>query len=147
MIDMNKKTHSFNEAEVDKKWYVVDAAGKVLGRLSNDIARILQGKHKPQYTPHADTGDYVVIINAEKVYISGKKADLKVYRHHSGYIGGLKEIPYKKMRDEKPEEIIKMAVKGMMPKTKLGRKMLDKLKVYAGTEHPHVAQQPELLEL
>jgi large subunit ribosomal protein L13 len=147
MIDMNNRTHSFNEAEVDKKWYVIDAAGKVLGRMGNEIAKVLQGKHKPQYTPHADTGDYVVVINAEKVYLSGKKPDIKVYRHHSGYIGGLKEISYQKMADEKPEEIIIHAVKGMMPKSKLGRKMMSKLKVYAGPDHPHTAQQPELLEL
>ena len=144
---MNNRTHSFNEAEIDRNWYVVDAAGIVLGRLSADIARILQGKHKPQYTPHADTGDFVIVVNASQVRLTGKKRKMKVYRHHTGYIGGLKEIPFERMISEKPREVIKRAVKGMMPKTKLGRRMLGKLKVYAGPDHSHTAQKPEKLEI
>ena len=144
---MNNKTHSFNEAEITRKWYIVDAEEHILGRMSVDIARILQGKHKPQYTPHADTGDYVVVINAKKVQLTGKKKEMKLYRHHSGFIGGLKEIPFARIIEKKPEEVIKRAVKGMMPKTKLGGKMLRKLKVFPDAEHDHIAQKPEKLEL
>jgi large subunit ribosomal protein L13 len=143
----SNKTHSFNEAEIDRKWYVVDASKHILGRMSADIARILQGKHKPQYTPHVDTGDYVVVLNARDVKLSGKKKEMKLYRHHSGYIGGLKEVPISRMMEKKPGDVIRLAVQGMMPKTKLGRKMLRKLRVYPGPEHDHAAQKPEKLEL
>ena len=144
---MDKRTHSFSEAEIARKWYVIDAAEHILGRMSADIARILQGKHKPQYTPHADTGDYVVVINARQVMLSGKKKEMKLYRHHSGYLGGLKEVSFQRMMGKKPEEVIKHAVSGMMPKTKLGKKMLAKLKVYPDSQHGHAAQKPEKLEL
>lgn len=130
-------------AEVERKWYVIDAEGKNLGRLSTQIATILRGKNKPIYTPHVDTGDYVIVINAEKVRVTGKKEEQKIYKSHSGYPGGLKETTLRELRAKKPEEIIRHAVKGMMPKGKLGRQMFKKLKVYAGPEHPHTAQNPE----
>lgn len=133
--------------EVVRKWYVVDAAGKTLGRLSSEVASILRGKNKPIYTPHVDTGDYVIIINAEKIELTGKKLDQKMYRRHSGYIGGMKETSYRKMIAEKPEFVIEKAVKGMLPHNILGRQMFKKLKVYKGSEHPHAAQKPEVLEL
>lgn len=133
--------------EVERKWYVVDAEGKTLGRLSSQVASILRGKNKPTYTPHVDTGDYVIIINAEKVEVTGKKMDQKMYRHHTGYVGNLKEMTYKQMLQKKPERIIELAVKGMLPKNSLGRKMFTKLKVYSGAEHNHEAQQPEILDI
>lgn len=133
--------------EVVRKWYVVDAAGKTLGRLSSEVASILRGKNKPIYTPHVDTGDYVIIINAEKIELTGKKLDQKMYRRHSGYIGGMKETSYRKMIAEKPEFVIEKAVKGMLPHNILGRQMFKKLKVYKGSAHPHAAQKPEVLEL
>ena len=133
--------------EVVRKWYVVDAAGKTLGRLSSEVASILRGKNKPIYTPHVDTGDYVIIINAEKIELTGKKLDQKMYRRHSGYIGGMKETYYRKMIADKPEFVIEKAVKGMLPHNILGRQMFKKLKVYKGSEHPHAAQKPEVLEL
>lgn len=133
--------------EVERKWFVVDAEGKTLGRLSSEIAKILRGKHKPIYTPHVDTGDFVIVINAEKIEVSGKKADQKVYRHHTGFLGGLKEKSYKEMLAKKPEEIISQAVKGMLPKNSLGKQMFKKLKVYAGPDHDHAAQKPEVIEL
>ena len=142
-----QKTFSIKAGEITHKWYIIDAKGKVLGRMASDIARILQGKHKPEYTPHMDTGDNVIVINAIDVELSGKKKDIKLYRHHTGYIGGLKEIPFRRMQAKHPEEIIRHAVQGMMPKTKLGNKMLSKLKVYAGSKHEHSAQKPEILEL
>ena len=132
---------------IERKWYVVDAEGMVLGRLASQVANILRGKHKPIYTPHVDTGDYVIIVNADKVVLSGKKLDQKIYYHHTGYVGGLKETVYRRLMDEKPEFAIKHAVAGMLPKGPLGRKMAKKLKVYAGSEHEHAAQQPEKLEL
>ena len=133
--------------EVERKWYVVDAEGKNLGRMSTQIATILRGKHKPIYTPHVDTGDYVIVINAEKVEVTGKKRTNKMYRHHTGYIGGLKEFSFEKMLERKPEAIVERSVKGMLPKGPLGRQMYTKLKVYCGPEHKHEAQKPEVLEI
>ncbi len=133
--------------EVERKWYVVDAEGKTLGRISTEIATILRGKHKPTYTPHVDTGDYVIIINAEKVEVTGKKRQQKMYRHHTGHPGGLKEFTFEKMLERKPEDILKRAVKGMLPKGPLGRQMYTKLKVYCGPNHNHEAQKPETLDI
>lgn len=133
--------------EVERKWYVVDAEGKTLGRMSTQIATILRGKHKPIYTPHVDTGDYVIVINAEKVDVTGKKRTKKMYRHHSGFPGGLKECSFEKMLEKKPEEIVKHSIKGMLPKGPLGSQMYTKLKVYAGPDHKHEAQKPEVLEI
>ncbi|MCD8230490.1 MAG: 50S ribosomal protein L13 [Clostridiales bacterium] len=133
-----------NEA-IDRKWYVVDATGYTLGRLSAEIAKILRGKHKPIYTPHIDTGDYVIVINAEKIKVTGKKLNQKIYYHHSDYIGGLKETSLKDMLAKHPERVIEHAVKGMLPKGPLGRQMYRKLFVYAGPEHKHAAQKPEVL--
>ena len=141
------KTYMANSNTVERKWYVVDAKGKTLGRLSSEIAKILRGKHKPTYTPHVDTGDFVIVINAEQITITGNKAEQKLYRSHSNYPGGLKEITFDQLMDKKPTEAIMRAVKGMLPKNSLGRQMLTKLKVYAGSAHNHEAQQPELLEL
>ena len=132
--------------EVERKWYVIDAEGKTLGRLATEAATILRGKNKPIYTPHVDTGDYVIVVNAEKVEVTGKKRKEKIYKHHTGYPGGLREISFEKLQAKKPEEIIRHAVKGMLPDGALGRKMLKKLKVYAGPEHNHAAQKPEKLE-
>lgn len=132
--------------EVERKWYVIDAEGKTLGRLATEAASILRGKRKPIFTPHVDTGDYVIIINAEKVEVTGKKRQEKIYKHHTGYPGGLREVTFEKLQAKKPEEIIRHAVKGMMPKGKLGRQMYKKLKVYAGSEHKHAAQKPEVWE-
>jgi large subunit ribosomal protein L13 len=133
--------------EVERKWYVIDAEGKTLGRLAAEIARILRGKNKPQYTPHVDVGDFVVVVNAEKVIVTGKKAEQKVYRRHSGYPGGMKETSYARMLERRPEEIVRKAVYGMMPKTRLARQQLRKLKIYAGPEHPHAAQNPQRYEV
>ncbi|QEK11202.1 50S ribosomal protein L13 [Crassaminicella thermophila] len=133
--------------EVERKWYVVDAEGKTLGRLASQVAAILRGKNKPTYTPHVDTGDFVIVINAEKVAVTGKKMDQKMYRHHTGYVGHMKEMTYKQMLQKKPEQIIELAVKGMLPKNTLGRKMFKKLKVYSGPEHKHEAQKPEVLDI
>ncbi len=141
------KTFVAKEHEVIKKWYVVDAEQKVLGRLATQIAVRLRGKHKPIFTPHADTGDFVIVINADKVRLTGKKWDKKQYYRHSGYIGGLKQISAKKLREKRPEDIIRFAVRGMLPKNSLGRRQLKKLKVYAGPDYPHHAQQPEKWEI
>jgi large subunit ribosomal protein L13 len=141
------KTFNATSETVKRDWYVVDAAGKTLGRLASEVATRLRGKHKPEYTPHVDTGDYIVIVNAEKVAVTGKKAGDKVYYHHTGYIGGMKSITFEKLIDRKPEMAIELAVKGMMPRNPLGRAMLRKLKVYAGNEHPHTAQQPQPLNI
>ena len=138
-------TYMAKAADVQRKWYVVDAEGVVLGRLASQVAAILRGKNKPVYTPHVDTGDYVIILNADKVVLTGKKLDQKVYYHHSGYTGGLKETSYRHLMEEKPEFAVKSAIIGMLPKGPLGRKMAKKLKVYTGTEHEHAAQQPETL--
>ena len=132
--------------EVERKWYIIDAEGKTLGRMSTEVASILRGKRKPIYTPHVDTGDSVIIINAEKIVVTGKKRTDKVYKRHTGYPGGLREITFDKLQAKKPEEIIRHAIKGMMPKGKLGREMFTKLKVYAGTQHKHAAQQPQTWE-
>ncbi len=132
---------------IERKWYVVDAQGMVLGRLASQVANILRGKHKPIYTPHVDTGDHVIILNADKIVLTGKKLDQKVYYHHSGYPGGLKETVYRKLIAEKPEFAVKHAIVGMLPKGPLGRQMAKKLRVYAGTEHEHEAQKPEVLVL
>ncbi len=133
--------------EIERKWYIIDAEGKTLGRLSTEIASILRGKHKPIFTPHVDTGDYVIVINAEKVVLTGKKLEQKAYRYHTGYAGGLKEVPYSKLMEKNPEKIISLAVKGMLPKNSLGRAMFKKLKVYKGSEHKHEAQKPEVYEI
>ena len=140
------KTYVPKKEDIKRKWYVIDAAGKPLGRLATQVATILRGKHKPIYTPYMDTGDYVIVINAEKVVLTGGKEEKKVYYKHSGYPGGLKVIPYKKMKEKFPERVIRIAVKGMIPHNSLGRKMLKKLKVYKGAEHPHKAQMPELIK-
>lgn len=141
------KTYSVKAGEIERNWFVVDAEDKILGRLATEVARVLRGKHKPTYTPHLDTGDHVIVINASKVQLSGRKADQKSYFRHSGYMGGEKFIPFRRMLDSHPERVIELAVKGMMPKGALGRQMRSKLKVYAGTEHPHEAQQPQTLSL
>ena len=142
-----RSTHITKPADVVKKWFVVDAEGKTLGRLSSEIARILRGKHKPIYQPHVDCGDYVIVINAEKVAFTGNKLDQKLYWKHTGYIGGIKTRTLREQLNRKPEEVIRHAVKGMMPKGVLGRAMFGKLHVYAGPEHKHAAQKPEVLEI
>ena len=136
------KTYMAKPAEVERKWYVVDATDMVLGRLASQVAMVLRGKNKPTFTPNVDTGDYVIIINADKVRLTGKKLEKKYYRYHTGYIGGLKEVQYKKLMAEKPEFDVYKAVKGMLPKNAIGRTMIKKLHVYAGNEHNHQAQQP-----
>ena len=141
------KTVSTRPEDVDRSWFVVDAENKTLGRLATEIAMRLRGKHKPEYTPHVDTGDYIVVVNAEKVRVTGNKFNDKIYYRHSGYPGGIKEMNFKDMQDRHPERVIEKAVKGMLPKNPLGRAMFKKLKVYAGAEHPHSAQQPQSLEL
>jgi large subunit ribosomal protein L13 len=141
------KTVSTKPAEVTRDWYVVDAEGLTLGRLATEIARRLRGKHKPEYTPHVDTGDYIVVVNAEKVHVTGKKAQDKMYYRHTGYPGGLRSMSFEQMVEHAPERTIEFAVKGMLPKGPLGRAMYTKLKVYAGNEHPHQAQQPQELTL
>jgi large subunit ribosomal protein L13 len=141
------KTFSAKNEEVTRDWYLVDASDKTLGRLATEIARRLRGKHKPEYTPHVDTGDYIVVVNAGKVKVTGNKAQDKVYHQHTGFIGNLKSITFEKLLAKKPEKIIEIAVKGMLPKNPLGRAMFRKLKVYAGNEHKHTAQQPKPLEL
>ena len=141
------KTFMANAQTVERKWYVVDADGMTLGRLASQVAAILRGKHKTTFTPHVDCGDFVIIVNADKAVLTGKKLDQKVYYHHSGYVGGLKETKYSKLMAEKPEFAVKHAILGMMPKGPLGRQMARKLRVYAGAEHEHEAQKPEVLEL
>ncbi len=141
------KTFSAKAGEINHDWFVVDAADKTLGRLASDIAHRLRGKHKPEYTPHVDTGDYIVVINAEKVRVTGAKTSDKMYHHHTGYPGGLKSISFEKLIAKAPERVIQGAVKGMLPRNPLGRAMFRKLKVYAGAEHPHAAQQPQALNI
>ena len=141
------KSYVAKPLEIERKWYVIDATDKTLGRLSTEIATRLRGKHKPIYTPHVDCGDFIIVVNAEKVKVTGNKATQKVYRHHTGYMGGLRERSYKEMLAKHPERIIEKAVKGMLPKNSLGSQMYRKLKVYAGPEHEHQAQKPEMLEL
>ncbi|KAB7628161.1 50S ribosomal protein L13 [Alkalilimnicola sp. S0819] len=141
------KTFSAKPAEVQRDWYLVDATDKTLGRLSTEIARRLRGKHKAEYTPHVDTGDYIVVVNAEKVKVTGRKTSDKMYYHHTGYVGNMKSISFEKLIDKAPERVLETAVKGMLPKNKLGRAMFKKLKVYAGGQHQHAAQQPKPLEI
>ena len=141
------KTYNAKEQEITKKWYLVDASDKIVGRMATQIAMRLRGKHKPIFTPHADTGDFVVVVNAEKVALTGKKWDKKIYYRHTGYMGGLKEITAGKLLEKKPEEILRLAVKRMLPKNSLGRRQLKKLKIYAGANHPHEAQQLENWEI
>jgi large subunit ribosomal protein L13 len=140
------KTYQAKKEEIDHKWYLVNAEGKVLGRLSTELAKVLKGKNKPIYTPHVDTGDFVVVVNAGKVTLTGKKLKDKIYYHHTGYPGGIKEMSAEKLLAKKPTEMIRMAVRGMLPKNSLGRQMLRKLKIYAGPNHPHEAQRPIPLE-
>lgn len=139
------KTFMASPSTIDRKWYVVDAADMTLGRLASEVAKILRGKNKAIFTPHMDTGDYVIVVNAEKIKVSGKKLDQKVYYHHSGYVGGMKETTLREKLEKKPEQVIELAVKGMLPKGPLGRQMYTKLHVYAGSEHAHAAQKPEVL--
>ena len=133
--------------EIERKWYVIDADGKPLGRLASEVASILRGKRKPIYTPNVDTGDFVIIVNAEKVLFTGKKFDKKLYRHHTGHPGGLKEVTARQLMAKKPEQPLRLAIKGMLPKNSLGRQMITKLKIYAGPEHGHQAQQPQVLDI
>lgn len=144
---MKKYTYSTKQTDVKQKWYLVDAEGAVLGRMASVIASRLKGKHNPMYTPNVDTGDSIVVVNAEKIVLTGRKWDQKMYYRHSGYMGGLKEITAKKLLEKRPEDIIKFAVQGMLPKNRLGSKMIKKLKVYSGSDHPHASQQPEPLEI
>ena len=141
------KTYSAKPADIHHDWFVIDASGKTLGRMAAEIAHRLRGKHKPEYTPHMDTGDYIVVINAEKVAVTGNKGEGKIYHSHTGYPGGLKSISFNKLINKAPERAIQSAVKGMLPRNPLGREMFRKLKVYAGSEHPHAAQQPQTLDL
>lgn len=141
------KTYVVKESEIKREWYVVDAEGKTLGRLASKIARILMGKHKPYYTPHLDTGDFVIVVNADKIRVTGRKLDQKMYYRYSGYPGGLKSVPLRKQLQTHPDRVIWAAVRNMLPKNKLGRAMLKKLKVYASPDHPHAAQQPKPLDL
>ena len=140
------KTFVAKEHEIDKKWYLIDASNKILGRLASEIATILRGKHKAIFTSHMDAGDFVIVVNADKVALTGDKLDKKVYYRHSGYVGGLRETTARQMLEKRPENLIRFAVKGMLPKTSLGRRQLTKLKIYAGPNHPHQAQQPVNLE-
>ena len=139
-------TYMPNEAAIERKWYVVDAEGCTLGRLASEVAKVLRGKNKPIFTPHADTGDYVIVVNADKVVVTGRKLDQKIYYHHSDYVGGMKETTLREKLAKNPEEVVELAVKGMLPKGPLGRRMYKKLFVYAGAEHPHAAQKPEELK-
>ena len=145
MKGLSMKTFMQKKETVERKWYVVDADGQTLGRLASEIAKVLRGKNKPIYTPHIDTGDYVIVVNADKVKVTGKKLDQKIYYRHSDYVGGMKEFTLREMMDRKPERVIELAVKGMLPKGPLGRAMIKKLHVYAGPEHDHAAQKPEVL--
>ena len=142
-----RTTYIAKQAEIERKWYVVDANGKTLGRLASEIAKVLSGKNKPTYTSFLDTGDNVIVVNAEKIAVTGKKLDQKLYTRHSGYVGGLKQVTLKKMLETKPEDVVSHAIKGMLPKNTLGRSMMKKLHVYAGPDHNHSAQKPEVLEI
>ena len=141
---MNNTTYSVKKSEIERKWYIIDAENKPLGRVATQAALILRGKHKPTYTPNLDTGDHVIIINCSKVVLTGKKLDQKIYRHHSGYIGGMKEISARQLLNKNPEQMMMRAVKGMLPHNSLGRQQLKKLRVYAGSEHENAAQKPEI---
>jgi len=142
---LKKYTYSAKSSDNKKKWFIINAEGHILGRLATTIASRLRGKHNPLFTPHSDTGDYIIVINADKIVLTGNKIDQKFYYRHSGYIGGIKSISAKKLIEKKPEDLIKFAVKGMLPKNKLGKKLNKKLRVYAGINHPHIAQKPEML--
>ena len=141
------KTYMANPDKIERKWYVVDAEGCTLGRLSSEIAKVLRGKNKPEYTPHVDTGDYVIVVNADKVKVTGKKLQQKIYYNHSDYVGGMRETTLREMMAKKPEKVVELAVKGMLPKGPLGRSMMTKLHVYAGADHEQAAQKPEVLEI
>jgi large subunit ribosomal protein L13 len=144
---VKKYTYSAKSSDNPQKWFVVDANGAVLGRLASQVAHRLRGKHNPMFTPHTDTGDWVIVINAEKIVLTGRKIDQKMYYRHSGYIGGLKQMTAKELLEKKPEELVRSAVKGMLPKNRLGRRLFKKLKVYTGNAHPHEAQQPEMIQI
>lgn len=144
---MNNKTYSPKAGEIERKWYIIDAANKPLGRVATEVAKLLRGKHKPTFTPNMDMGDFVIVINCKDAVFTGKKLDQKIYRHHSGYIGGMKETTARVMMNKKPEEAMYLAVKGMLPHTKLGRQMIKKVRVYAGSEHENAAQKPEVWEV
>ena len=144
---MNNTTYSAKKSEIESKWYVIDAQGKPLGRVATEAAKLLRGKHKPTFTPNIDTGDHVIIINCKDVKLTGNKMDQKIYRHHSGYIGGMKETSARVMMETTPEKAMMLAIKGMLPHTKLGRQMIKKLRVYAGSEHENIAQKPEVWEV
>ena len=144
---MNNTTYSAKKSEIESKWYVIDAQGKPLGRVATEAAKLLRGKHKPTYTPTIDTGDHVIVINCKDAVLTGKKLDQKIYRHHSGYIGGMKETSARVMMETTPEKAMMLAIKGMLPHTKLGRQMIKKLRVYAGSEHENIAQKPEVWEV
>ena len=143
---MNNTTYSLKKNEIERKWYIIDAANKPLGRVATEAAKLLRGKHKPTYTPNMDAGDHVIILNCDQVVLTGKKLDQKIYRHHSGYIGGMKETPARVMMDKNPEKAMMLAVKGMLPHNSLGRQMLKKVRIYAGSEHENIAQKPEKWE-
>ena len=144
---MNNTTYSAKKSEIESKWYIIDAQGKSLGRVATEAAKLLRGKHKPTYTPTIDTGDHVIVINCKDAVLTGKKLDQKMYRHHSGYIGGMKETSARVMMENTPEKAMMLAIKGMLPHTKLGRHMIKKLRVYAGSEHENIAQKPEVWEV
>jgi len=144
---MNNTTYSPKKGEIERKWYIIDATDKSLGRVATEVAKLLRGKHKPTYTPNEDVGDYVIVTNCKNAVLTGHKLDQKVYRHHSGYIGGMKETPARVMMDNTPEKAMFLAVKGMLPHTRLGRQMIKKLRVYAGNEHENIAQKPEVWEV
>ena len=141
---MNNKTYSAKASEIERKWYIIDASGKPLGRVATEAAKLLRGKHKPTFTPNIDTGDHVIVLNCKEAVLTGRKLDQKIYRHHSGYIGGMKETTAREMMDKKPEEVMYLAIKGMLPKNSLGRQSIKKLRVYAGSEHENMAQKPEI---
>jgi large subunit ribosomal protein L13 len=147
IITMNNTTYSAKKSEIESKWYIIDAAGKPLGRVATEAAKLLKGKHKPTYTPTIDTGDHVIVLNCKDAVLTGKKLDQKVYRHHSGFIGGLKETSARVMMENSPEKAMMHAIKGMLPHTKLGRQMIKKLRVYSGSEHENIAQKPEVWEV
>lgn len=142
---MNNNTYTLNKTELEnKKWYIIDAANKPLGRVATEAAKLLRGKHKPTYTPNMDAGDHVIILNSKEIILTGKKLDQKIYRHHSGYIGGMKETTARVMMDKNPEKVMMLAIKGMLPKNSLGRQMIKKVRIYAGSEHENIAQKPEI---
>ena len=141
---MNNKTYSAKASEIERKWYIIDASGKPLGRVATEAAKLLGGKHKPTFTPNIDTGDHVIVLNCKEAVLTGRKLDQKIYRHHSGYIGGMKETTAREMMNKKPEEVMYLAIKGMLPKNSLGRQSIKKLRVYAGSEHENMAQKPEI---